>query len=160
MTETVAWLSSTKRRMSLVRGTNSSGKRNYAYNQSDHARTIGMIDRSLALIARSVVSQRIANYFSKLMLFIMIADRSIECNVHLYDVEDRETVLDNLILINDVIKFNFYSMMRILLLFQFFFSIEHEISATLERNEELLSFENYYVVDKSLNLILMRSVDW
>ncbi len=145
--------------MSLVRSTNSSGKRNYAHNQSDHARTIGMVDRSLALIARPVVSQRIANYFSKLMLFIMIADRSIECNVHLYDVEDRETVLDNLILINDVIKFNFYSMMRILLLFQFFFSIEHEISATLERNEELLSFENYYVVDKSLNLILMRSVN-
>lgn len=89
----------------------------------------------------------------------MIADKSIERNIHLYNVEDRETVLDNLILTNDVIKFNFYSMMRILLLFQFFFSIEHEISATLERNEELLSLENYYVVDKSLNLILMRSVD-
>ncbi len=94
------------------------------------------------------------------MLFIMVADKSIERNIHLYNVQDRETVLDNLILINDVIKFNFYSMMRILLLFQFFFSIEHEISATLERNEELLSLENYYVVDKSLNLILMRSVDW
>ncbi len=94
------------------------------------------------------------------MLFIMVADKSIERNIHLYNVEDRETVLDNLILTNDVIKFNFYSMMRILLLFQFFFSIEHEISATLERNEELLSLENYYVVDKSLNLILMRSVDW
>lgn len=89
----------------------------------------------------------------------MVADKSIERNIHLYNVQDRETVLDNLILINDVIKFNFYSMMRILLLFQFFFSIEHEISATLERNEELLSLENYYVVDKSLNLILMRSVD-
>ncbi len=89
----------------------------------------------------------------------MVADKSIERNIHLYNVEDRETVLDNLILTNDVIKFNFYSMMRILLLFQFFFSIEHEISATLERNEELLSLENYYVVDKSLNLILMRSVD-
>ncbi len=146
--------------MSLVRDTNSSGKRNYAHDQSDHARTIDMIDRSLALITWSVVSQRIANYFSKLMLFIMVADKSIERNIHLYNVEDRETVLDNLILTNDVIKFNFYSMMRILLLFQFFFSIEHEISATLERNEELLSLENYYVVDKSLNLILMRSVDW
>ena len=79
-------------------------------------------------------------------------------NVHLYDAEDRGTVLDGLILTNGVTKSNFYSMVEILLLFQSSFSIEHETSATLERNEEPPLPGNYYVVGKSLDLILLGAV--
>ncbi len=128
--------------------------------------------RPLALVTRPVelgryllsvelptlVSQRTANYFSKLMPFVMAADRSVGRNVHLYDVEDRETVLGGLLLTNGVTKSNFYSMVEILLLFQSSFSIEHETSATLERNEEPLRPGNYYVVGEPLDLILMGSV--
>ncbi len=92
------------------------------------------------------------------MPFVMAADRSVGRNVHLYDVEDRETVLGGLLLTNGVTKSNFYSMVEILLLFQSSFSIEHETSATLERNEEPLRSGNYYVVGEPLDLILMGSV--
>ena len=91
-------------------------------------------------------------------LIIMAAYRSVGRNVHLYDAEDRGTVLGGLILTNGVTKSNFYSMVEILLLFQSSFSIEHETSATLERNEEPLPPGNYYVVGKPLDLILMGAV--
>ena len=92
---------------------------------------------------------------------IMAADRSLGRNVHLYDAEDRETVLGGLILTNGVTKSNFYSMVEIMLLFQSSFSIEHEGSAALARNEEPLSPGNYYVVGASINLIpiLMKTID-
>lgn len=88
----------------------------------------------------------------------MAADRSLGRNVHLYDAEDRGTVLGGLILTNGVTKSNFYSMVEILLLIQSSFSLEHESSATLERNEEPLPPGNYYVVGKPLDLILIGAV--
>ncbi|KAK3168476.1 hypothetical protein OEA41_004924 [Lepraria neglecta] len=76
----------------------------------------------------------------------MAADRSIGRNVHLYDAKDRVTLLGGLILTNGVTKANFYSMVENFLLFQSSFSIEHETSATLEKNEEPLPRGDYYVV--------------
>lgn len=76
----------------------------------------------------------------------MRADRSQGRNVHIYDAEDRGTILGGLILTNGITKSNFYSMVEILLLFQSSFSIEDETSVTLERNEESLLPGNYYVV--------------
>lgn len=99
--------------------------------------------------------------FSKLMSFdhlIMPADRSVGRNVHLHDAKDREAVLGGLILTNGVTKSNFYSMVEIMLLFQSSFSIEHETSATLEKNEETLSPGHYYVIGKPLDLILIGVV--
>jgi len=95
------------------------------------------------------------------MLFdhlIMAADRSIGRNVHLYDAKDRGTVLGGLILTSGVTKSNFYSMVEILLLFQSSFTIGHENSATLVRNEEPLAPGKYYVVGKPLDLILGGAV--
>lgn len=89
---------------------------------------------------------------------VMAADRSIGRNVHLYDAKDRVTLLGGLILTNGVTKFNFYSMVKIFLLFQSSFSIEDETSATLERNEEPLPRGNYYVVGKPLALILVGAI--
>lgn len=108
---------------------------------------------------RAAKAKRIIS--AKLMPFdhlIMAADRSVGRNVHLYDAEERGTVLGGLILTNGVTKSNFYSMVEILLLFQSSFSIEHETSAILERNKEPLSPGNYYVVGKPLDLILMGAV--
>ena len=87
------------------------------------------------------------------------ADRSAGRTVHIYDARDRGTVLGGLILTDGLTKSNFYSMVEILLLFQSSFSIEQETSTTLERNEEPLPPGNYYIVAKSLNLILMRAVN-
>ena len=89
---------------------------------------------------------------------IMAADRSIGRNVHLYDAKDRVTLLGGLILTNGVTKANFYSMVEIVLLFQSSFFIEHETSATLERNQESLPRGNYYVVGKPLALILVGAI--
>ena len=49
-------------------------------------------------------------------------------------------------------------MAEILLLFRSSFSIEHETSATLERNEEPLGPGNDYVVGKPLDLNLVGAV--
>lgn len=86
---------------------------------------------------------------------IIAFDRSVGRNVHLYDAKNRGSVLGGLILTNGVTKSNFYSVMEILLLSQSSFTIEHETSVTLERNEEPLPPGNYYVAGKPLDLILM-----
>ncbi len=86
---------------------------------------------------------------------IMAADRSSGRNVHIYDAKDRVTLLGGLILTNGITKSNFYSMVRIFLLFQSSFSIEYEDSAILERNKDPLPQGKYYIIGKPLILILV-----
>lgn len=77
----------------------------------------------------------------------MATNRSKGRNVHIYDANDRVTLLGGLTLTNGVTKSNFYSMVEMFLIFQTFFPIEYD-SATLERNDEPLSCGNYYVSGK------------
>ena len=100
----------------------------------------------------------------------MAVNRSRGRDVHIYDAKDRVTLLGGLILTNGVTKANFHSMVEIFLLFESPFSIQFETTATLETNDDSLSREkyatlerndeplspgNYYVVGKSLILILI-----
>ena len=81
------------------------------------------------------------------------ADRSVGRTVHLYDANDRVTLLGGLVLNNGVTKANFYSMVNIFLIFESIWSIEDETSAKLEQSDEPLPPGNYYAVGKLLSLI-------
>ena len=76
----------------------------------------------------------------------MPVDRSVGRNVHIYNANDRATVIGGLLLNLGVTKANFYSMIEIILVFDAPYSIISEDATTLERNAEALLPGKYFVV--------------
>jgi hypothetical protein len=72
-------------------------------------------------------------------------DRSKGRNVHIYDINDRTTVLGGLVLANGVTNTNFYSMVEILFLFTSSFELQDEENAKIERNDNPLQPGKYYI---------------
>jgi hypothetical protein len=72
-------------------------------------------------------------------------DRSQGRDVHIYDVNDPNTVIGGLILTNGVTKNNFYLMVEILVLFTSNFELRHEDDTKVERNDDPLQLGKYYI---------------
>jgi hypothetical protein len=72
-------------------------------------------------------------------------DRSKGRHVHIYDTNDRTTVLGGLILTNSVTNANFYLMVEILILFTSSFELQDEENAEIERNDNPLQPGRYYI---------------
>jgi hypothetical protein len=73
-------------------------------------------------------------------------DRSKDRDVHIYDTNDRTTVLGGLILTNGVTNAHFYSMVEILALFTSSFELQYEENAEIERNYNSLRPGKYYIL--------------
>ena len=75
------------------------------------------------------------------------ADRSAGRNVHIFDDNDRTTVLGGLILQPGVTNTNFYAMIRIFVEFQRrTFSLRNEGGIEIKKNDQPLQPGNYYIV--------------
>ncbi|KAF1816448.1 hypothetical protein P152DRAFT_464000 [Eremomyces bilateralis CBS 781.70] len=72
-------------------------------------------------------------------------DRSRGRDIHIYDVNDRDTVLGGLILTNGITNANFFSMVEILVLFTSSFELRDEDDTKIERNDSQLQPGKYYI---------------
>jgi len=69
-------------------------------------------------------------------------------NVHIFDAEDRLTVLGGLILTAGITNKNFYEMIGILLILQTSFLLQDEVGTEVQRNDDPLEPGNYYIAGK------------
>jgi len=83
-------------------------------------------------------------------------DRSQGRDVHIYSIEDPDTVLCGLILTNGVTNANLYSMVEILVFFMSTFELHDENEAKIQRNDEPLQPGKYYIytIGKFLQVVL------
>jgi hypothetical protein len=83
-------------------------------------------------------------------------NRSRGRNVHIYDTNDRSTILGGLILTNGVTNANFYYMVEILVLFTSNFELRDESNIKIERNDGSLRPGKYYInaASKFLRVLL------
>lgn len=65
---------------------------------------------------------------------MLVANRSAGCNVHIYNVRDPNMTLGGLILINDVINANFYSMVGMLGIFDSIYFLQDESETVIQRD--------------------------
>ena len=72
-------------------------------------------------------------------------NRSLGRDVHIYDTNDRTTVLGGLVLTNGVTNANFYSMVEILILFTSTFELQNEDGTKIHKTDDLLRPGNYYI---------------
>jgi hypothetical protein len=72
-------------------------------------------------------------------------DRSRGRDVYIYDLKDPTTVLGGLILTNGVTRTNFYSMVRIFVLFMSDFELQDNNGTKIGRNDEPLQPGSYYI---------------
>ncbi|KAF1811692.1 hypothetical protein P152DRAFT_459162 [Eremomyces bilateralis CBS 781.70] len=72
-------------------------------------------------------------------------NRSLGRDVHIYDANDRTTVLGGLILTNGVTNANFYSMVEIIVLFITDFELQNEESTKIQKTDDPLRPGNYYI---------------
>ena len=79
----------------------------------------------------------------------MTNNRAVGRNVHIYNANDRATVIGGLLLNHGVTKANFHSMIEIILIFRDSYSIISEDGTPLERNAEPLQPGNYFVAGRS-----------
>lgn len=78
----------------------------------------------------------------------MPLNRSVGRNVHIFDGQDRTTVLGGLILTMGITNKNFYEMIEILRIPQAPLLLQDEVGAEVQRNDEPLQPGNYYVAGK------------
>lgn len=87
----------------------------------------------------------------------MASDRAVGRNVHLYDTRDRTRAFGGLLLNNGVTNKNFYKMVEILLILETSLSLQNELGAEIEKNDNPLQPGNYYVVGKYAMLSHLNS---
>jgi len=82
-----------------------------------------------------------------------MADRSEGRDIHVYDANERTTLIGGLILTNGVTNANFYSMVEIVVLFTSNFEVRKEDDTKIERNDDPLQPGKYYIAaDSSFSL--------
>jgi hypothetical protein len=72
-------------------------------------------------------------------------DRSQGRDIHIYDANDRNTVLGGLVLTDGITNKNFYSMVGIIFFFNGPYSLLDEGGTEIERNDDPLKPGNYYI---------------
>ena len=75
----------------------------------------------------------------------MAANRSAGRDVHIYDANDRDTVLGGLVLTNGVTNANFYSMVEIIFLIDGIFFLRDGDDIIVQRDDHPLQSGNYYI---------------
>jgi hypothetical protein len=82
-----------------------------------------------------------------LKYFTMPLDRSADRNVHIYDNDDRTTVLGGLVLTSGVTNANFYAMIRIFVEFECrTFSLRNQSGIEIQKDHQPLQPGNYYII--------------